>query len=420
MGLAALGPPYKLKTMSAPRPILLCTATALLAGICLCWSTAAHAQDQAPAKPKAKPAAPRGPAAPTRPSLEAQGRATPAQGRATQGGAPVELGPPEDPVVAALLSSNPTTPSEVFHTAQLLLEANRPELAKKYLRKLLDAKLDDDQWSALVDEYHTPAFTDLAQRTELRPENEQVIQAALGAVDRRLRDPARLAEEIKQLQDPSPEVRAAAMTRLQRAHGAAVAALIAVLADPQRAGEHAAVRRALAAMRGDAIDPLADILERADPEFMVEAIRALAEMHASQATVYLYVPALAEESDLRVRESARAAIRQLQGALPTAAQAAQQLYDLARSYLAGKQSFRTDIHGRVTLWTWDAAAKQCVARSCPPDEAARAFAARLARAARSLEPKNRPRCRRWPLLPNWSKPSMIAAWTRGSISTIPT
>ena len=373
--------------MSLPRPRLLSAAAFFLAGICLSWSTAAHAQDQAPPKAKPKVAAKAPAAATPRPSTRSAG--APAQGSATQGAAPAALGPAEDPVVAALLSSDPATPSEIFHTAQLLLEASRPELAKKYLRKLLDAKLDDGQWSALVDEYHTPAFTDLAQRTELRPENEQVIQAALGAADRRLRDPARLDEEIKQLQDSSPEVRAAAATRLQRAHVAAVAALIAVLADPQRAGEHAAVRHALAAMRGDAIDPLAEIIERADPEFTVEAIRALAEMHASQATVYLYVPALAEESDLRVREPARAAIRQLQGALPTTAEAAQQLYELARSYLAGKQALPMDLHGRVTLWTWDAAAKQCIARSCSPDEAARTFAARLARAARSLAPANR-------------------------------
>ncbi len=215
------------------------------------------------------------------------------------------------------------------------------------------------------------------------------MQAALGAVDRRLRDPARLAEEIKQLQDPSPEVRTRAIAKLKQAHGAAVDALIAVLADPQRAGEHAAARAALAAMRGDAIDPLAEIIERADPEFMVEAIRTLAEMRASQAIVYLYVPALADESDLRVREPARAAIRQLQGSLPTAAQAAQRLYDLAKSYYAGKQPLSTDSHGRVTLWTWDPAAKRCIAQSFTPDDAARAFAARLARAAITLSPNNR-------------------------------
>jgi hypothetical protein len=262
-------------------------------------------------------------------------------------------------------------------------------LAKRFLRKLLDAKLDDGQWTALVDEFHTPAFTDLAGRTELRPESEVLIRTALSAVNRRLQDPARLAEQIKQLQDPSPEVSGRALAGLQGAHGTGVSALIAVLADRQRAAERAVVRAALVAMRGDAIDPLADVLQRAEPDLMIQAIKALAQMRATQATVYLFAPALAEESDVRVRAPAQEAIVQLMGRLPSKAQACQQLYDLARSYFAGKQTMRIDVDGRVTLWTWNRATRQCTPRNCAPEDAARAVAARLARAARSLAPDNR-------------------------------
>ena len=116
-----------------------------------------------------------------------------------------------------------------------------------------------------------------------------------------MNDPDRLAAEIKQLQDPSPEVRAKALAGLQGAHGAGANALIAVLADAKRSTEHTAVRAALVAMRGDAIDPLADIIELAEPEFMIQAIETLAQMRATQATVYLFAPALSEESDVRVR-----------------------------------------------------------------------------------------------------------------------
>ena len=102
------------------------------------------------------------------------------------------------------------------------------------------------------------------------------------------------------------------------------------------------------------------------------------------------MPALAEESDVRVRAPAASGDRATAWAdCPSKAQAAQQLYDLARSYFAGKQTMRTDIDGRVTLWTWDPATKQCTPRNCAPDDAARAVAARLARAARSLAPDNR-------------------------------
>jgi len=356
---------------------------AWIAGLCLILTALAQGPDEPPAGEKANPPA----AGKATPAKAAGGKAA-AGDKAKPPGKAATLAPPEDPVVTALLASNPTTPPEIFHTAQLLLQAGRPELAKGFLKKLLDAKLDDGQWAALVDEFHTPAFSELAGRTELRPESEDLIHAALSAVTRRYRDPARIAEQIKQLQDPSPDVRSRALSGLRAGHGASVSALIGVLADPRRAGEHAAVRAALVAMRGDAVEPLADILERAEPELMIEAIRALAEMRATEATAYLFAPALSDESDVRVRAPARTAIVRLMGQLPTRAQAAQQLYDLARSYFAGKQTMRVDADGRVTVWTWDPATKQCASRNCSPDDAARAVAGRLARAALSLAPDN--------------------------------
>ncbi len=233
--------------MNYIRPTLLYVAMAWIAGMCSSLSVSAQDVDNAPAADK-KP--------------KAAGKAT-VSDRAKAAGKAANLGPPDDPVVMALLASNPSSPSEIFHTAQSLLQAQRPELAKRYLKKLLDAKLHDEQWAALVNEFHTPTFTDLAGRTELRPESEELVRAALGAVNRRLHDPARLAEQVKQLQDASPEVRARAFAGLQAAHGAGVNALIGVLADPQRAAEHGAVRAALVAMRSDAVSPLADIIERA-------------------------------------------------------------------------------------------------------------------------------------------------------------
>ena len=176
------------------------------------------------------------------------------------------------------------------------------------------------------------------------------------------------------------------MASLRGARGAGPSALIAVLADPQRAAEYPAVRSALVAMRGDAIAPLADIIEHAEPELMVQAITALAQMRATESIVYLFVPAWPTRATCG--SAAREAIVQLMGQLPSKEQAVRQLTNLARSYFAGKQPLRVDVDGRVTLWSWDPASKQCTSRNCTPEDAARAIAARLARAAQSLAPKD--------------------------------
>ena len=253
-------------------------------------------------------------------------------------------------------------------------------------RSFLDAKLDDAQWTALVDEYHSQAFIDLAERSELRPESEELVRAALGAVNRRLRIRLASRREIVQLKDPSAEVRGQALTALRAAHGAGRQR------DDRRPGRSSAGWRACDRARGagehggDAVDPLADIIDRAEPDLMIEAIKALAEMRATASTVYLLAPALSDESDVRVRAAAKKAVVQLMGQLPGKEWAARQLRDMAESYFAGKQPLRTDIDGRVTLWRWDTAAKQCLPRNVSADDAARTIAARLARAARSLAP----------------------------------
>ena len=134
------------------------------------------------------------------------------------------------------------------------------------------------------------------------------------------------------------------MIKLQRAHGAAVDALIAVLADPQR---RASMRPSAprwppcAATRSIRWPTSSNAPTRAS---WSKRSGALAEMRATQATVYLYAPALAEESDLPVREPARAAIRQLQGSFADRRpRRPSSLYDLARSYFAGKQPISVPI-----------------------------------------------------------------------------
>ena len=223
-------------------------------------------------------------------------------------------------------------PSEIFRTAQLLLEAGRPELAKGMLKKILDARLDDGQWTALVDEFHTPAFTGPG-RPEAKPN------------PRRRFDPRGPQRRQSPLARPGPQSPSKssncrirrrrgshrALAALQGARGAGVDALIAVLADPQRAAEYDAVRAALVAMRGDAIDTLADIIERAEPDLMIEAIETLAQMRATQATVYLFVPALSEESDVRVRAPGTRGDRATDGSIARQGPAAKQLYDLAEA-----------------------------------------------------------------------------------------
>ncbi len=151
--------------MNHIRQTLLYAGMAWVAGMCFSLTASAQAPDEAPAKEKkAKPAAGKGSGGAKRPAVKRPGM-------------PGSRSTSRRRKTPWLRPCWPRTRRRRRRSSarrRLLLEAGRPELAKRFLKKLLDAKLDDGQWTALVDEFHTAAFTDLAGRTELRPESEDV------------------------------------------------------------------------------------------------------------------------------------------------------------------------------------------------------------------------------------------------------
>jgi len=292
----------------------------------------------------------------------------------------------DSPAVEAILATNPSTPAELVRSAKILADLERPDLAKGFLGQVLSANLDEQQLVALSERFGAGLFGEMASRADLAPEGQQLGEAVLAAVGRHLQDPARLAGLIEQLRDPATPVRRQAMAELARSGAAAVAPLLAVLADPARAAEHGDVRAVLARLGGDAVDPLIAVLESGDPKLTVEAIELLAELRAQKATVFLLAPFASGESASEVARAAESALRGLSGKTPSREEARRILARRAQECFAGRAALREDLGGRVKLWSWDAGAKQVVSRSVLADEASRVLASRFAHDACSVAP----------------------------------
>ena len=308
-------------------------------------------------------------------SAEAQGQAAPT----------VEE---QNPAVLAILETNPSTPMEWTRAAKILTDLDRPDLAKGFLEKVLAAKLDQKRLAQLQTRFGSAMFVQMASRTELAPAGKQLADAVLKAAAAVNADPKRLAALVKKLQDPSPDARYLAMDGLRRARGAAVMPLVAVLADPKRASEHANVRAALMRLGSDAVGPLLGILDAPDPKLKVEAIRGLGSLKARQTAVFLLGPFAAKDGNPEVRTAAEAALLQMLGDTPPRRESARVLARRAKSYLAARETLAVDDEDRVDVWTWDAAKKQPVRKPTARDDANRLFAARLARDAHAIEPND--------------------------------
>ncbi len=288
----------------------------------------------------------------------------------------------DSPAVTAVLETNPTTTDEWVRVAKILTDLGRPDLGKKFLRKVIDAKLSQQELAELVEEFGSAIFLNMSSREELLPEAKQLADALLAATNEQSRK--QIPEFVQGLQDPSSEVRSRAMEGLKRTRAEAVGPMIAVLTDPGRAAEHRNILAALVEMRRDAIGPLLGLLEKSDPRLMAQAIRVLGMMEAKEATYYLLGPCTSEKSDPAIRAAAAAALKRLTGHVPTKREAIRRLTERSKAYFDGTQPIATDAEGRVKLWRWDEGKRQSVGKRYSPEDAALVMAARLARDAYAL------------------------------------
>ncbi len=293
------------------------------------------------------------------------------------------------PAVQAVVATNPRTPGDWARAADLIAKLNEPELAKSYLKKILDANLDQQQLLELADRFSGVMFAKMASNPALAPESGQLADKIMAAVEKHRSAPGRIDALIKQLADKSPDKQYRAIEGLLSTGSAAVEPLIRVLSDPARAGEHAAVRQTLARMGSDATRPLIAILRSGDPLLVAQAARTLGETGSKDSTIYLLAPCTSPESPAAVRSAAAAALLDIVGAVPGHEQAARILAKQAREYYDGRLNLNADENGNVTVWHWDTSKKRAVPKTYPAEEAAVVLAERLADEALSVSPGDR-------------------------------
>jgi hypothetical protein len=294
-----------------------------------------------------------------------------------------------DPVVRAVLEANPTTPSELIHSARLLVEYKRPQLARDYLKKVLDARLGVPEFIALVNEFGSEAFLELGTRRDLAPEGRQLATLALEATRRRVQDPQRIAALIAQLEAPSLLAREEALVQLQQAQMAAVIPMTEILADPQRVAQHPRIEAALAQMGIDALGPLVGMLDSKDPQVVVRAIRVLGNLSVPGVSIYLLAPAHRASSTPEVRAAAEEALKRHLRLVPAASRSVTVLTDTARRHFDRIQPLAADSTGLVPVWCWSEAQKRLVLQRFETDDAHRRFAVRFARDAYQIAPEDR-------------------------------
>jgi len=269
----------------------------------------------------------------------------------------IEVIEPQDPAVLAVLETNPTTPSELVRAAKILADLDRADLAKDLLVKLIEDNPDEAQLAALGERFGSAMFIGLATKGGLQPEAKQVADAVLKAMNRQYQDSERIASLIAKLQAPTSEERGRALVELRKGRGAAISALIGVLANDARLDEHAMVRAALVKMGDEAVAPLLAVVNQRGPDntrVVVEAIRILSVSKARGIPQFLIGPAIDPHADVAVRDVAKVGLIKMIGSAPTRFEGISVLADRTVDYLEGGQPVPTvlgenSLEGRLTV-----------------------------------------------------------------------
>ncbi len=322
--------------MTIPQKLAAC---GLAASLLLATATATRSQQPPPAPPAAAP-----------PGKTADTAPEPAE-------PPLET----NPAVRSALELPRKEPRDFVQAVLWLIDLGRPELAKPILAELAKLQVTDAQRVAIVAEFGSQGMLHLARAKELAPEGATFADACMAAANAAANDPQRIAALVKQLSDPSAEIRTIARNDLAATGQIGATAALEALAqetDPER---RAALTAAIELMHPLANGPLLAMLETNDTNFRTDVAALLQRLAVPQA-----IPLLPASS----------------------ASAEQALRTALKNYQHGTPPFAVDDFNQVELWKWDDAAKKLTSVRVPADEAQIIWIARLAGELAHIRPDN--------------------------------
>ena len=300
--------------------------------------------------------------------------------------APLEI---TDPAVFAVQESNPRTPAEILQASKLLAELGELELARGYLRKLLKKKLKPKTLAALNRRFGSAHFIKIRRDARLQPEANQLAEAVFAAAQQVARDPQRIAHLIDQLADPSPVVQHTAHIDLLEAGSAALGPLMHRAADNEQPELQHQLADILVSFGTIAVEPLIAVLKTSDPHLRSYTIRVLGQLGDRRAVAYLLRPALSENSNPEVRQTAQSSLRHLLGTYPQPWEAKdillQRLAELT-DQTSGRSAWRDELP--VKRWRWNDDDKSLTAIPVDGEIATSEKAADIAAELHRLLPRN--------------------------------
>jgi hypothetical protein len=287
--------------------------------------------------------------------------------------------PETNPAVLAALEMPRTTPEDHLQVIIWLIDLDRADRAKPILEELTKLQLNDAQKMELVDKFGSGSMLKLARSKELAPAGAAFAEACMAVASTAANNPQRIDTLVKQLADPSPEVRLLAQHDLAAIGPKAAQSALEAMARETDPARRQAIAAGIVSMHPLGDEMLLAMLDTRDPALRAVVIQSLQRLQIPR--VQPFVPA-------------------------TASAAEQKLVTALSSYERGTPIFVPDHDNYVEIWQWNDATKQLSSSCLPADEARIIWMSKLARALSNLRPDN----------PDYRRKALVLSWEAASFN----
>ncbi|MBL4883299.1 MAG: hypothetical protein JKY95_02025, partial [Planctomycetaceae bacterium] len=269
------------------------------------------------------------------------------------------------------LAVEPDSSIELFESASLMADLGRFDLAKRYLKKLVEKKLTDEELLAIRDQFGTVELFQLARTEELLPESKTLLTQVTEASRRNATNPARIDRILADL-DKSPRERELAILELRNIGIAAMPRLVQHLGNPESNQDRDRLVYIMTKMGEPVLPALFGTLGSAEPMLQSSVLEVIGFLANPEMIDPLWYHAFSEDELPSVRVSAQIALaRILFGSAEkikyvSSFGAQDRIQSAALQYLGNQRVWEKDDQGRVTLWKWNAAQQTVLPTSVTP------------------------------------------------------
>ena len=295
-----------------------------------------------------------------------------------------------DPILESIIGADPKTPAALIKTIDMLLNLERIELAKDYLKTLVEFQLDDEQSYTLYKEIGPDTLFRMQFSSKLGAEATKFAKSVFVGAENFATDAKRvetLVEEVVNNEDRY--MRSVALNNLKLLGDSGAAVLLAKLVDNGSKDKWPRIRQAIRRFGKSAEGPLLAARHSNSLKLQIEALHLLESVPTEPSTQNIMLPLWSTSSTDLQRRVAQQSIRKLTGGIPSQQQCEETLYHSGRRYLMDQKVVESGANDQVKWWYWDQTSRSMKPVWLTPRTVMRNRGFRRAKDLIELNPTNR-------------------------------